>query len=317
MTTMTLNDFSKELLNLKSAVIFCHARPDGDTLSCAFALYYAFLKLDKPCKIVCTDKVAPSNLGWIPFEPSQTLEGDYDGYIAVDTPTLEHLGRFADAFSKKRKTFAIDHHSTNTRYAKYDFILNKPSCTLVIFEIFKRIGVQIDIIIAEYLLTGLITDTNNFSVAGLDGEVFKAVSEFLHLGANFTKVYDNVVRNVSKEKAQIFGKALTKIRYFLDDRLAIMTVSQADLKDVGATEDATIGLVDYLTKISGVDVGVSLLEAKPNFYRISFRSHKTDVAEIASVFGGGGHKNASGAVLSGYYEDVIDKLVFNIGNYLL
>lgn len=317
MIAMTINDLSKELLNLKSAVIFCHARPDGDTLSCAFALYYAFLKLNKPCTIVCTDRVSPSNLGWVPFEPKQKIDGDYDGYIAVDTPTLEHLGRFSDEFSKKRKTFSIDHHTSNTRYAKNNFILNKPSCTLVIFEIIKRIGVQIDIIIAEYLLTGLITDTNNFSVAGLDCSVFKAVSDFLDLGADFTKVYDNVVRNVSKEKAKIFGKALTKIRYFLDDKLAIMTVSQADLKEVSATEDATIGLVDYLTTISTVDVGVSLLEAKPNFYRISFRSKKTDVSEIASVFGGGGHKNASGAVLTGFYEDVIDKIVFTAGNYIL
>lgn len=316
MKKMTVSDFSKQLTNLKSAVIFCHARPDGDTLSCAFALYYVLKKLGKKVDVACSGEVSSVHDNWIPFKPLDKIECKYDGYISVDAPTAESLGEFSRLFLKQNNTFCIDHHVSNTRYAKYSLIGNKPSCTMVILEIFKQIGVEMDTIIAGYLLTGIMTDTNNFSVAGLDGEVFVTVSELISYGADFSTVYDNVVCNVTKEKAKVFGLALSKVRYFCDDRLAIMTVSKKDLEDSGADNEASVGLVDYLMKIAPVDVGICLLEAKNNFYRISFRSKKCNVSEIAAVFGGGGHKNASGAVLTGYYEDVIDKLVFTVGNYL-
>ncbi len=313
---MTVSDFSKELIKMKSAVIFCHARPDGDTLSCAFALYYAFLKLGKQVKIACSTKVSAANVKMIPFLPETEVDLGCDAFISVDTPTVEQLGSLGYVFQKHKNTFAIDHHISNTRYAKYNYVKNLPSCTLVIFEILKQIGVDIDKRIANFLLTGVITDTNNFSLAGITPDVFKATYELTELGADFSEVFQKAICNLTKNQAMLFGHVLSKVKYYHDDRLAIMTISKKDLDEFSVDEDLTVGLVDYLSKISSVEVGVSILESKANFYRISFRSRKVNVSDIASVFGGGGHKNASGAAISGYYEDIIDKLVFTVGNYL-
>lgn len=314
---MTVSDFSKELINVKSAVIFCHTRPDGDTLSCAFALYYAFKKLGKQVRIACGTKVPESNLCLLPFLPDETADLSVDAFISVDTPTSEQLGSLCNVFTRHKKTFCIDHHLSNDRYAKFNLVENLPSCTLVIYEVIKALNVEVDKQIANYLLTGIITDTNNFSVVGLDASVFQRVSEFIELGADFSEVFEKAVCNLTKNKVAVFGKALSKIKYYHDDKLAVMTVTKKDLDEFSANEDVTVGLVDYLTKIVSVDVGVCILEAKNNFFRISFRSNKVNVSEIASVFGGGGHKNASGAALHGYYEDVVDKIVFTVGNYLL
>lgn len=60
----------------------------------------------------------------------------------------------------------------------------------------------------------------------------------------------------------------------------------------------------------GVEVAVSILESKENCYKISLRSKgKVNVNEVASQFGGGGHILASGCMISGFYEDVKDKLL--------
>ena len=52
------------------------------------------------------------------------------------------------------------------------------------------------------------------------------------------------------------------------------------------------------------------METKDKTFKISFRSKGVDVNEIAGVFGGGGHVLASGCMLNGYYEDVVDRLVY-------
>lgn len=49
---------------------------------------------------------------------------------------------------------------------------------------------------------------------------------------------------------------------------------------------------------------------KANSYKISIRtSDRVDASKIAMTFGGGGHKNAAGGRLSGFLEDVKDKLL--------
>ena len=47
-----------------------------------------------------------------------------------------------------------------------------------------------------------------------------------------------------------------------------------------------------------------------NTFKVSMRSRgKIDVSKICSEFGGGGHRNASGCMVSGFFEDVVDKIV--------
>jgi phosphoesterase RecJ-like protein len=52
-------------------------------------------------------------------------------------------------------------------------------------------------------------------------------------------------------------------------------------------------------------------------YKVSFRSRgKVDVNEFCSRFGGGGHKVASGCMICGSLEDVIDKIVMPLKEML-
>ena len=65
--------------------------------------------------------------------------------------------------------------------------------------------------------------------------------------------------------------------------------------------------------IKTVEVGVSLMETADKRYKVSFRSRgKVNVNEIAAIYGGGGHILASGAVINGYLEDIIDKIRYNV-----
>lgn len=51
-------------------------------------------------------------------------------------------------------------------------------------------------------------------------------------------------------------------------------------------------------------------EVGDKYYKVSIRTKAPyDASSIAVTFGGGGHERAAGCRLSGYYEDVVDKLL--------
>ena len=62
-----------------------------------------------------------------------------------------------------------------------------------------------------------------------------------------------------------------------------------------------------------MEVSASLLEMKKGQYKVSLRSKgKVNVNRVAATFGGGGHVLASGCMLFGELEDVIDRLRYAV-----
>ena len=71
--------------------------------------------------------------------------------------------------------------------------------------------------------------------------------------------------------------------------------------------------MDFPLTVDGVEVSVSMMEVKKRLYKISLRSKGTvNVNAVASKFGGGGHILASGCMLCGSVEHVIDKLTYAV-----
>lgn len=106
---------------------------------------------------------------------------------------------------------------------------------------------------------------------------------------------------------------MNNIRFALDDKLTFILTTQDALKETGADKSMTEGFVDFPLTIDGVEVSVSLLEVKKRQYKISLRSKGTvNVNAVASTFGGGGHILASGCLLGGLLEEVIEKLTYAV-----
>ena len=85
------------------------------------------------------------------------------------------------------------------------------------------------------------------------------------------------------------------------------------MQETGADKSLTEGFVDFPLTIDGVEVSVALMEAQKDRYKVSLRSKgKVNVNAIATSFGGGGHILASGCMLCGSVEHVIDKLTYAV-----
>jgi phosphoesterase RecJ-like protein len=315
---LTISDLCKEIKKLNSVLIISHSRPDGDTIGSAMGLKLTLETLNIKADIVCENNI-PEKFNFLIPENSFSTEIDinkkYDGIIAVDCSDENRFGNLSDYFKKAKTTFNIDHHISNTRYAKFNYVEERAATTEIILEI-ALCFVESDKIeksVANCLLLGICTDTGNFAHQNVTEKTLIAASKLVACGGELHNISYYMFKNQKKQRAELFAKTISKIRYFNDSKISIISVFMEEIEKANASSDMTEGFIDFPLSIEGVEVAVCLLQSKKNQYKISFRSKGTvDVNEIAGVFGGGGHILASGCMINGEYEEVIDKLVYAI-----
>ncbi len=313
---MTIKEIANELKTATAVLIFSHNRPDGDTLGSATALRLALKKLGIRADIVCNGDL-PDKLKYLKGseEISKTPSNgvNYSAHVSVDCSTEGMFTELYSFYKKNRVTFNVDHHISNTRYAKYNYVEETAAACEIIYNLIKELGVEIDKDIADCLLTGIVTDTGAFCHSNVTDNTLYVASILKKAGANLHNIIKLNFKNQSKQRSDLYTRVLNKMRYRLDGRVGILIITRKDLEETGAVDNLTEGFIDYPLTVDTVEVAISLLETGTNRYKISLRSKgKVNVNEIASIYGGGGHVLASGAVINGYLEDVIDKLCYNV-----
>ncbi|MBD5584563.1 MAG: bifunctional oligoribonuclease/PAP phosphatase NrnA [Clostridia bacterium] len=306
----------EKLNRAKTLAIFCHARPDGDALGAGLALYLALKGAGKTA-YMCCDDLPPEKFSFLPAmkEVLTSLpEADYDTFVSVDCADVARLGSFAKRYLKfKGDTLNIDHHVSNDGYGKYNYIEVCPASCEVITSLFQEAGWTVTEEIANLLMLGLITDSGNFTHLDVSERTYSTAAYLRRYGADMNIINYNMFSRQSKVRALLYGKVMSGMRFALDDKLAIIVIPNKDLQSANADSGLTEGFVDFPLTVDGVEVAVSLMEYKPNLYKISLRSKGTvNVNAIAVGFGGGGHVLASGCLIGGPLEEVIEKLTYAI-----
>ncbi len=313
----TIEEIANVLKNAKSAVIFTHMRPDGDTLGSGMALSRALSMLKIPNEVVNEGEVPQKFYfleGMRSIKRSPTIDAQMLIFVDISEPA--RLGQAEQYFwsnIKKRITVNIDHHISNTHYARYNFVRERSSNCENMAEIISLIGVKPDKLVSNYLMLGMVTDSGAFSHSDVDGNTFRAAAYAVDGGADVNRIYYEMMKRQSKDRASMYAEVIGKLRYFNDNTLVFALVTQDVLSKYNLKTDATEGIVDFGLSIDGVEVSICLLEMKRGQYKASLRSKgRVNVNEVARVFGGGGHILASGCMLFGDIEEVYDKLRYAV-----
>ena len=310
---ISLQKLGEKIKAEKNVALFCHVRPDGDCLGSALALKLALKILGIKAEVFCDDSV-PSRFFFLNEckTVKKQLDEDYGAFIAIDCADIQRLGNFAETFYSHKNTFSIDHHVSNTRYAKENFVKDLASNSENVLEFIEILGVEPTPEIANLLLMGVMTDTGGFRHKNVTASTMNSVAKLVALGGNTNEIYYHMFSAQSKERAKLFGTVMSKIRYFLDGKFAVATVRLTDFESSKAEQNETEGFIDFVMGIRGVEVGACVMEMQKDKFKISFRSKSADVNAVAGYFGGGGHTLASGCQIQGEYEEVIDKITFAV-----
>ena len=308
----TLEFLAGKIRKAKSVLVFCHVRPDGDTVGSAFALRYGLESVGITCDVVC-DSDYPSKLAFLPYASElykpEKVNRSYDLHIAVDIASENLLGGSWELFRNSKNVMCIDHHPSNERYVEDCYIENTASASMIIYKLLKILAVDTDVRMATGVLLGIVTDTHCFTNPNTDAEALRIASETMAIGADYNKiVYET--RKVDMARVKLLGEMVQKAHTYFGGKLFIMVTTHEMLTRLGLKTDANEGFVEHPLLIGGVAASVSLLEDRRDFYRVSFRSRgAVDVNKVAREFGGGGHVNASGCVIRGSYEEVVERIL--------
>lgn len=289
----------------KRILLIAHKKPDGDTLGSSSGFFNWCLREGKDVTAFCAD-LPPKMFHYLDNVHRYTnnpavFDRAYDLVIVFDAGDLAYCGvdQHMPRLPQGYLLVDVDHHVTNTRFGHLNLVLTDASSTAeIVHRFFAHAGVTVDHKMATCLLTGLCTDTGNFSNAATHAQAVDAASHLVASGARFQDILTHVWHNQNVDALKLCGLMLSRLQY--NPTYDAATTYLLENEAPGGASDLADGMSNFLNAVSSdTDTVLVLRELSGNQVKGSFRSMTRDVASVAKSFGGGGHKKAAGFTVPG------------------
>ncbi|MCX7017594.1 MAG: bifunctional oligoribonuclease/PAP phosphatase NrnA [bacterium] len=291
-------DVADVLLERHSFLIAGHLRPDGDCLGSALALMVILRQLGKSARFYTTGPIPPC-FCYLPYfgeiETSPPPE-PFDAIICVDSSDFD---RVEESFKPTGFVINIDHHLTNAMFGNLNWVDTTVAATgELIYRLAHAMNHQITPDIASCLFTAIMTDTGGFRYSNTTEKTFQVVAHLVRCGAAPGLIAQYVFDSRKPQSAWLAGNVLTTLKYEFDGRFVWNKITHEQYAVVGGDIYEPEGLTSEMRAIDGVEIAVLFHETPDNRCRLGLRSRGlVDVSKLAEKLGGGGHHNASGAMV--------------------
>lgn len=304
-----LQDLKKLLAIPKDIVITTHRNPDGDAIGSSLAIYHYLNKLGHTVRVVIPSEY-PDFLEWMPDvekvviydldqETAKNLMEHAEMIFCMDFNSLDRIDKLGEIVQAKNvPTVLIDHHLYPESIG--EFTLSEPTasstCELV-YDFIQMMGdgKEIDKLIGECLMTGILTDTGSFKYS-TSPKLYRIVADLVEQGVDDYRLQDLIFNSANEKQLRLLGHCLHNRMEILEEfNTGIIALTKEDYARFEISRGDTEGIVNYLLKMKNIKLAAFITE-QPTIVKISLRS-KGDfsVQEIARThFKGGGHKNAAG-----------------------
>ncbi len=302
-------------------IISSHAHLDGDALGSELALYFMLQQLNKDVKIINQDKT-PDIYQFLPGTKeiicTEDLKNNFSfdmkpGTILVilDSSNLERIGDIHIDMNQLKFIINIDHHPSNTRFGRYNYVdIHASSVGEILFGLGNQMGCTLTRQIAVPLYTAIVTDTGSFRYVNTRASTFQVAFDLVKSGVNPNRVTNYIYNNNEVSSLKILGEALGNLKLDDSSRISWTFVTRDMLAKTQSKDEQIEGIVDKILSIKKVQVSVFFRETKNDSIKVSFRSKGIfNVDHFARIFGGGGHPNAAGCNLKGSINEVIQTVI--------
>lgn len=275
--------------------IATHINPDGDAIGSAVALSMALESQGKKTVVYGRD-IVPEFCRFLPGHErfrNSTLDLQPSAFnlILLDCNSLERAGVERLSF---KYSAVIDHHGTEENFGDIRWVEPEAAATgMMIFYLIKEIGLKITRDIAINLYSAIAVDTGTFRYSNTTAEVLRVGAELIEAGANPAYISNHFYETWSKEKFALLIMALNTLE--IKDGIAITVVTKGMYKKTGTGSEDTENFSNFPRMMEDIKVSAFFREIGNNYWKVSLRSRRDiNVARIAVLFEGGGHRNASG-----------------------
>lgn len=321
-------EIKDKINNANKIALFTHVSCDCDGIGCMLALYNFLTEKGKNVDLFC-DSDVPEKYGFLKgIENLNKLENSinnsslkkelelenhvdfskYDLLISLDTSTLGRLGKYETDFKNFEETINIDHHISNTNYAKINYVKPYSSCGEALFELFIELGLEISQDVATCLFAAISSDTNRFSNSNISAKTHIFAGKLIELGADHNLVNLWLHKNKTKNQLKLISYMAKNLKYYKGISYFYMSLNL--LKKLNVKSSDVSSFMHIICNSGDSKINIVIKERKKGEYRLSLRSvSEYDVNKVCSVFGGGGHKNAGGCSLYGNFKKEFKKLI--------
>lgn len=308
----TLAETAALLLAAEKLVIVSHISPDGDTLGSGLALAHSLRAAGKEVVLNVDDDISsvyhflPGIEGYRRFAAEESVTADL--LVIVDASSADRAGNALQVV-KTPVVLNIDHHKTNTFFADYLYLDADAAATCeIMYALLGEMGLPISPDAAACLYEGLYTDTGSFKYSNTTAHTLETAAALLRKGVNPSFISDNMeVR--TRSQVEMLRRVLATLTFAQEGKVAYVEIPP-ELYDPNVDTDAFISYPRY---IEGVEIALLFKQPEENLTRVSFRSKRLDVAQIALSFGGGGHPKASGCSISAPLAEARDIVLQAVG----
>jgi phosphoesterase RecJ-like protein len=304
MPERTARQIYNRILEAEHILLVPHQDPDGDALGSVAALMH-FLKNEQIDHTVFCETSASQKMNFLPYIEELTTDKEvwkkspFDLIVVVDSSDLDYAGveNYLDELDQKPDIINIDHHSTNTYFGDLNLVIDSASSTThILYDFFKTNHIKIDSHLATCLLTGLITDTDNFTNAATTVASLEIAGDLVKKGGDIKMIKQIMFEDKSINTLKLWGTALSRLSKHDDHEIVYTYLTQEDLKNFNVEEEESKGIANFMNVLEDGKAALILKEKEENKTKASLRTTRDDidVSKIAKKMGGGGHKKAAG-----------------------
>ena len=296
----------KVIKKYDTIVIARHIGADPDALGSQFALKEIILKTFPNKKVYAVGNPASRFKFFGNNEKIDNIDTTKGLLIVLDTPDIKRI----DGVSLNNFEYVIkmDHHPIIDKYANIE-IIDEDSCSTsqLILEFIFNNKIEINKEIGEKLYLGIVGDTDRFLHDYTSSKTFSLVTRLLEeTNIDFTSLYKVLYQRPISEIR--FEGYIYQNLILTENGVAYIKIIDRKLKEFGVDSAAAGNMINDLKFVNEIIVWVFLTEdIKSNLIRANIRSVGPYINDVATKFGGGGHKYASGVKLKTW--DDSDKLI--------
>ena len=290
-----------KIINSRNILIVAHEKPDIDTTASICALKEYINNQNIPSTLFCHDPI-PSQFKYLLGEnqairKNNLVFDNFDTIITCDCGSLKKTGLINEIHNRSNSQTIInfDHHPKVDNYSDLE-IKDSSKCATceIIHNFLKSNEITINKTIANCLLSGIISDSNNFTHSQANSNTLKIASNLLDKGADWSQIIKQIRNNKSVDAVKVWGETLHGIE--LNKKYNIVSTN-INLKTLNSIDEENLeGLPSLLSTIKNINGVILLREYEANKIRGSLRSTSNNInmSLLANVIGGGGHIKAAG-----------------------
>ena len=280
-------------------MLLTHKDPDTDGIGSMLALGKALITAGKKVVLFTEEPLhSPVNIlkGCDRIINEIDAEARFDTIIALDCGDKDRIGAPHKVIDDSGLLVNIDHHESHVLFGDLNLVDPGSSSTgEIVYRVIKQAGFPIDPDMAENIFASIQADTGSFRYDNTTSDCFRIAAEMMELGVRPYDMYLKMTDKYSLPRIKLLEMALGAVEFYNEGQIGMAMLSSEMFKKAQARSEDSEKFVDYLRYVSGVELAVLVRETDDNIYKFSMRSNsRVNVAELASLFGGGGHAKAAG-----------------------